>query len=131
MAFLPDTNMFIAWTARGNRAVGDRIVAERGALFLSSIVLYELYSGAFKSDHIDRNLRAIEGLGIPPLPFDRADAEHAGRIRADLMRRGTPIGPYDTLIAGQALARGLVVVTANAREFARIDGLRIENWIAP
>lgn len=74
------------------------------------------------------NLRAIEGLGIP-MPFDRADAEYAGRIRADLMRKGTPIGPYDTLIAGQALARSLIVVTGNVREFARIDGLRIGNWI--
>ena len=63
---------------------------------------------------------------IPP-PLTRA----AGAIRSELEAQGLPIGPYDVLIAGQALARGLVLVTANTREFARVEGLAIEDWSAP
>ena len=58
------------------------------------------------------------------------DAFRAGEIRAYLQARGTPIGAYDVLIAGQALARGLILVTRNIGEFARVDGLRVENWEA-
>jgi len=60
--------------------------------------------------------------------FDDEDAKSAGRIRAALEKSGTTIGPYDLLIAGQALARGLTVVTANASEFARVQGLGWVNW---
>ena len=60
--------------------------------------------------------------------FDNEDARCAGEIRATLAARGTPIGPYDTLIAGQAQARGLILVIHNTREFNRVEGLRIEDW---
>ena len=56
------------------------------------------------------------------------DARRAGDVRAALRARGTPIGPYDVLIAGQALARGLILVTHNVAEFSRVEGLRVENW---
>lgn len=62
------------------------------------------------------------------LPFDEADAQAAAAIRAALKTKGQPIGAYDVLIAGTALARGLVVVTANVGEFQRIGGLQMENW---
>ena len=62
------------------------------------------------------------------VPFDAADARAAGAIRRDLEARGLPIGPYDVLIAGQARARDLVLVTANTREFERVDGLKFEDW---
>ena len=62
------------------------------------------------------------------LPFDAEDARHAGEVRAALERAGTPIGGYDVLIAGQALARDLILVTHNMREFERVAGLRIEDW---
>ena len=65
---------------------------------------------------------------IQVAPFDATDAERAALVRADLEARGTPIGPYDTLIAGMALARGLVLVTHHTREFSRVVGLRIEDW---
>jgi tRNA(fMet)-specific endonuclease VapC len=67
-------------------------------------------------------------MGIRMIPFEEVDAEAAGRIRAVLQTRKQPIGPYDTLIAGQALARDLTLVTANQREFARVDGLLWEDW---
>ncbi|CAG0926601.1 MAG: tRNA(fMet)-specific endonuclease VapC [Rhodocyclaceae bacterium] len=65
---------------------------------------------------------------IAVLPFENADAKAAGTIRAVLQKRGRPIGAYDIMIAGTALARGLTVVTSNVGEFERIEGLRVENW---
>ena len=62
------------------------------------------------------------------LPFTDADAAVASRIRISLERQKQPIGPYDTLIAGQALARGLTLITPNVGEFSRVDGLRWEDW---
>ena len=62
------------------------------------------------------------------LKFDKEDARQAGAIRAVLASKGTPIGPYDTLIAGQAVARNLILVTHNAQEFGRVPGLRFEDW---
>ena len=63
------------------------------------------------------------------LDFTTQDAVHAGEIRESLRREGKPIGPYDMLIAAQALTRGLVMVTGNTREFSRVAGLRVENWL--
>lgn len=65
---------------------------------------------------------------IPTLDFDLEAASTYGRLRARLEKAGTPIGPNDTLIASQALARGLVVVTDNVGEFTRVKGLKVENW---
>jgi tRNA(fMet)-specific endonuclease VapC len=65
---------------------------------------------------------------IATLPFDEADAQAAAAIRAALKTKGQPIGAYDALIAGTALARGLVVVTSNVGEFKRASGLQVENW---
>ena len=70
----------------------------------------------------------MEALQFAVLDFDREDARRAGELRAQLSVAGTPIGPYDVLIAGQALARGLTLVTHNTREFGRIAGLKFEDW---
>ena len=74
----------------------------------------------------------MKGLAarLEVLAFDAEAAAHAADIRATLERRGLPIGGYDLLIAGHARSRGLIVVTNNVREFARVDGLRIEDWQA-
>jgi tRNA(fMet)-specific endonuclease VapC len=72
---------------------------------------------------IDKLLKSVESL-----PFDIEDACATGQLRAVLTNAGTPIGPYDVMIAGTALARGLIVVTANTREFSRVPNLQIENW---
>lgn len=79
---------------------------------------------------MERNLKRIALLRLTEIVFDTEDARAAAAIRADLKRKGTPIGPYDLLIAGQAMARGLAVVTANVREFERVDGLKVEDWTA-
>ena len=65
---------------------------------------------------------------VEPLDFEAEDAYTTGRLRAVLTKAGTPIGPYDVMIAGTALTRGLIVVTANTREFSRVPNLKIENW---
>jgi len=62
------------------------------------------------------------------LPFDDDDAEQFGIIRSDLKKRGTIIGPYDMLIAAQALSKNIILVTNNIKEFCRIENLRIEDW---
>lgn len=76
------------------------------------------------------NVAVFDAFGFPIVEFDREDARQAGLVRADLAARGTPIGPYDVLIAGQALARGLTLMTRNTREFSRVPGLQIEDWEA-
>jgi tRNA(fMet)-specific endonuclease VapC len=86
--------------------------------------------GAFNSQRVEANLEKLERLAFPFLPFDEADARAAGEVRAALKRLGTPIGTLDVLIAGQARARDLIVVTANCREFERVEGLAIEDWTA-
>jgi tRNA(fMet)-specific endonuclease VapC len=70
-------------------------------------------------------------LAMQLVPFEEQDAVHAAKLRADLRRRGRPIGDLDSLIAAQALARDLILVTNNLREFDRIAGLRTENWVSP
>ena len=98
-----------------------------------SVVSYlELSYGAWKSVRREDNLKKIEELRelISVLPLDLDVAHHFGRIRADLERQGTPIGSYDLMIAAHALSLDLTLVTNNTREFARIEGLRLENWAA-
>jgi tRNA(fMet)-specific endonuclease VapC len=101
---------------------------EAGDFCLSSIVAHELYFGAFKSQRRVANLADLNTLPFPVLAFDRDDARRAGEVRAHLEGEGTPIGPWDTLIAGQVIARDLTLVTRNTREFQRVPGLRLANW---
>lgn len=95
---------------------------------LPAIVAHELFYGAYKSQRAAANLARIEALQFEVVPFDAEDAQHAGEIRAQLEAVGTPIGPYDVLIAGQARARNLILVTHNIREFARVAQLAVEDW---
>ena len=99
--------------------------------FVSSIVLYELRYGIAKSTRPQENSKRIDllfGLGVEPLEFTHEEATVAAKLRAHLEARKQAIGPYDTLIAGHALARGLTLVTANHREFSRVEGLTWEDW---
>lgn len=134
MTWLLDTNAVIALVTRRSDALLRRVeAAEPGTLAVSSIVAHELYFGAYRSQKIEFNLETLRLLfaDLVMLDLDQEDARTAGEIRATLARQGTPIGPYDVLIAGQAKARGLVLVTNNLAEFQRIDGLRIEDWTRP
>jgi tRNA(fMet)-specific endonuclease VapC len=83
-----------------------------------------------RREHSERLLERFLGLGIDVLPFDAEDAAHAGDIRAHLESKGTPIGPYDCLIAAQARRRRATLVTANGREFERVPGLMVADWAA-
>jgi tRNA(fMet)-specific endonuclease VapC len=95
---------------------------------VSAIAAHELFYGAYKSQRKTQNLARVDGLQFVVLEFDQEDARQAGEIRAALAGAGTPIGPYDVLIAGQARARGLIVVTHNTGEFSRVNGLDVEDW---
>ena len=128
---LLDTNAVIALLTRRSDALLQRVeAAEAGSLAISSVAAHELYYGAYRSQKVAFNLETLRLLfaDLAILDLDREDARVAGEIRADLARLGTPIGPYDVLIAGQARARDLTLITNNTDEFARVPGLRIEDW---
>lgn len=126
--YLLDTNAVIA-VLKGHDALLSRMKAiSPQDVAISSVVAHELYYGAFRSSRFEENLSRVDRLRFRMLEFDRDDARCAGEIRAGLARDGIPIGPYDVLIAGQALSRSLILVTRNGREFSRIPGLKIEDW---
>lgn len=101
-----------------------------GTLGISSITLAELQYGVAKSSDPGRNLMALAHVvsQLVVVPFDDVSAAAYGRLRADLEALGTVIGPLDMLIAAHALCLGVALVTGNGREFARVPGLRVENW---
>jgi tRNA(fMet)-specific endonuclease VapC len=94
------------------------------------ITVYELFCGLAKAQNPAREREKVERFiaAIIVLPWDRGGAEAAARVRADLERQGCLIGPYDLLIAGEALAGALTLVTNNSREFRRVSGLKLESW---
>jgi tRNA(fMet)-specific endonuclease VapC len=111
-----------------------RVEAEEpGTLAISSVVASELYFGAYRSKKIEFSPETLHLLfaDLVILDLDREDARMAGEIGATLARQGTPTGPYDVLIAGQARARDLTLVTNNLSEFQRVEGLKIEDWTRP
>lgn len=129
-----DTNACIAiinGSSTGIRTRVDEAVRDGSVLCVSTVVLHELWFGVEKSARRAHNAERVRtflaGL-VEVLPFDEADARAAGAVRAELARAGTPIGAYDALIAGQAARRGLTLVTANTREFERVEGLMWEDW---
>ena len=103
-------------------------VGGNGMPGIPAIVVHELYFGAYKGQRTAENLARVGGLQFEVLEFDGEDARAAGQLRASLAAAGTPIGPYDVRIAGQALARALTLVTHNTAEFKRVPGLQIEDW---
>ena len=129
-----DTNAVIAAINKRKPNIRRRLeaaIATGEPVGLSTIVLFELRYGIAKSARPQENaaiLAAFLALDVTPLPFEPEDAEEAGDIRAELEREGTPIGPYDVLIAAQARRRSALLVTANTGEFTRVPGLRIEDW---
>lgn len=132
MIWLLDTNAVVALLLGKPSLLSER-VRRHGPdqIGVSTVVMFELFYGAFRSDRLDRNLARLRSLEFERMPFEDDDAREAAAIRAHLDRLGTPIGPYDTLIAGQARARNLVLVTRNTAEFARVPDLKVEDWEAP
>lgn len=128
MKYLLDANAVIA-LMKGNDAFLATLRKHSPQDFaISAIVAHELFYGAYKSLRTSENLARIDALQFQILEFDQDDARKAGEIRAMLNAAGTPIGPYDVLIAGQAVSRDLTLITHNFKEFGRIAGLRIEDW---
>jgi tRNA(fMet)-specific endonuclease VapC len=137
LSYLLDTNVVIALMndrpAQVRNAYSNRVTVQDPAL-VPSVVLFELWFGISKSQRYANNAAQLASFlagTIEVVSFDAEDARMAGQIRATLERRGTPVGPYDILIAAQALRREAILVTANSREFGRIDGLVCEDWTTP
>ena len=129
MRYLLDANVIIGLLNDAGSKLAQRARRERPAdIAISAIVAHELFYGAFKSRRATHNVALANSLQLAVLEFDKEDARQAGEIRAALASRGTPIGPYDVLIAGQAKARNLTLVTHNTDEFGRVRGLRLEDW---
>jgi len=126
--FLLDTNAVIGLLG-GNAGVLAGVRRHAPQDFgIPAVAAHEMFYGAYQSARQTQNLALLDGLRLAVLEFDKEDARQAGEIRALLAAAGMPIGPYDVLIAGQALARGLVLVTPNVGEFSRVAGLQVEDW---
>ena len=131
---LLDTNIVISLLLGTNLSVRQRhreAIKVGRPVAVSSITVFELQYGCAasqrRSENQERLFRFFAGP-IATLAFEDEDARVAGEVRAQLKPSGTPIGPYDVLIAGQALRRDAMLVTANSREFERVRGLRLQDW---
>lgn len=131
LSYMLDTNICIHVMKTYPPAVREKFNALAEQLCISSITLGELHYGAEKSARPVENLRAIAHFTarLEVLPFAEKAAAHYGQVRAELERAGTPCGAHDMQIGGHARSEGLILVTNNVREFARMPGLRVENWL--
>lgn len=131
LKYLLDTNICIYTIKNRPPEVREAFKQHHQQLCISTITLMELIYGAEKSAAPERNLEVIEGFAarLDVLAYDNEAAAHSGQLRAELARSGTPIGPYDQMIAGHARSRGLILVTNNHSEFDRVPGLRVEDWV--
>ena len=131
MRFMLDTNTCVELIRRRNDRVLRRMQRLRpDDLCVSSVTLSELEYGAAKSAIPEKNRLALAEFMTPlsVAAYDDAVAPVYGRVRVELERAGTPIGPLDTMIAAHAVALGLTLVTDNEREFRRVSGLKVQNW---
>ena len=126
-----DTNICIYVITNRPPELRETFNRQAPHLCMSAGTLAELMFGAEKSAHPESNMSVVENFAarMPVLPFGEKASLHYGEIRAELERKGTPIGPYDLMIAGHARSEGLVLVTNNINEFGRVAGLRTANWI--
>ena len=131
MPYLLDTNAAIALMKNNASVIAQVRRVGRTELRLCAPVEAELWFGVCKSGRPEENRQRLLTLlsWLPSLPFSSEAAPHFGKIRAALVSQGQPIGPYDLQIAAIARAHGLVVVTHNTREFARVPGLMLEDWL--
>ena len=131
MRYMLDTNICIyAIKHKPEQVIQKLKMHDPSEVCVSSVTYAELIHGVEKSAAVEKNRLSLSVLlaNIEILDFDAAAADSYGKIRADLEKKGTPIGPLDMMIAGHALSLGYVIVTNNVREFARVENLKIENW---
>lgn len=132
MIFMLDTDICIYIVKRKPASVLKRLESlQPGQLAMSAITFAELMNGAKKSQHVEANLARLNALGelIEIRPFDKQAAVCYGDVRSSLEKRGEMIGGNDLLIAAHALSLGWTLVTNNEREFGRVEGLKVENWV--
>lgn len=129
--FMLDTNICIYVIKRRPMELLDVFNKYSGQMSISSITLAELLHGVEKSSQPERNLRNVEDFvsRLDIYSYDDEAAGHYGNIRADLEKKGQSIGVNDLHIAGHARSRGWILVTNNVKEFERVEGLRVENWL--
>ncbi len=132
MRYLLDTNICIYLIKRCSSEVLERFRQHSPQdVAISTITLFELQYGTEKSQYRQRSEDALAKFLLPLnlINMDRSSAIEAAIIRAQLEKKGMPIGPYDLLIAGLARSRGMTLVTSNTQEFERVVGLHLENWV--
>ncbi|WP_404359923.1 tRNA(fMet)-specific endonuclease VapC [Methylotuvimicrobium sp. KM1] len=131
LKYMLDTDTCIFTIKRRPVHVKRLFNAHIGQLCISSVTWGELVYGAENSEQVQRNLLDIEGFAarLEVLPFDAHAARQFGQLRAELSNAGRTIGAYDMMIAGHARSLGLIVVSNNVREFSRVSGIRLENWL--
>lgn len=129
--YMLDTNIVIYVMNNRPAAVLDTFNQHVGTMCISSITLAELIYGAEKSGKPQHSLNAVQDFTsrLDVLDYGEKAAAHYGEIRADLVKKGTPIGVNDLHVAGHARSEGLTLVSNNTKEFERVEGLRLENWI--
>ncbi|MCY1703883.1 type II toxin-antitoxin system tRNA(fMet)-specific endonuclease VapC [Deinococcus sp. SL84] len=129
--YLLDTNICIYVIKRRPLQVLDRFNAHAALLAVSAMTVAELYFGVENSQQQERNRREVEDFlsRLEILEYDVRAASHFGNIKAALRRQGMPIGEADIHIAAHARSQGMVLVTNNTREFERVEGLRVQDWV--
>lgn len=130
LRYLLDTNTCIALMRSHPKVIQRMAAVPPGDCAISAITGYELHTGVEKCSDPAKERAKVDLLlkTIQHLLFDFRSAEEAARLRAHLESQGQPIGPYDVLLAGQALSNSLILVTDNTKEFSRVPGLTLENW---
>jgi tRNA(fMet)-specific endonuclease VapC len=131
LGYMLDTNICIYVMKNYPLELREKFNSLAEQLCISSVTLGELHYGAEKSARRVENLTAIEDfvVRLDVLSFGAKAAAHYGQLRAELERAGTPCGPHDMQIGAHARSEGLIVVTNNMREFSRMPGVRVENWV--
>ena len=130
--YLLDTNICIYVMKNSYPALTQKVFSfDPSDLCISSITVFELEYGAAKSNWGDKTRQSMQMFLAPfnIIDFDSKDAASAGIIRRYLEKQGSPIGPYDVQIAGQAVARSIVMITHNVGEFGRVPRLMVEDWV--
>jgi len=131
LKYLLDTNIVIYTMKKRPKEVREAFRRHYGQICISTVTYMELVCGVERSAKPEQNLRVLEGFAarLDMLSYDAGAAIHTGQIHAEQAAAGNPIGPYDQMIAGHARSLGLVVVTNNVKEFKRVEGLRVDNWV--
>ena len=131
LRYMLDTNICIYVIKNRPEGLRERFNRLADQLCISAVTLSEIIYGAEKSARQIENIKVVEQFAarLDVLPFGERAATHYGQIRADLERAGHPIGLHDMMIGGHARSEGLTLVSNNLREFQRIEGLRVDNWV--